>query len=106
DPDALLALFHDMRGEGDTFTVAEVAALTLPAPLLALLRDPAADGPPTPTAEVSDTRSISTEETRRRFDGAVRAVQQAPAGQGNATLNWAAGKSAALGVDRAEAERE
>jgi len=106
DPDALRALFHDMRGEGDTFTVAEVAALTLPLPLLALLRDPPEDGPPTPTAEVSDTRSISTEEARRRFDGVVRKVQEADAGQGNATLAWAAGISAALGVDRAEAERE
>lgn len=102
DPDPLLAIFHDMRGEGDEFTVASVSALSVPDTLLDLMLDEAEE---TETSTSTTSRPAITDTTaRRRFEGLVRTVQTVERGQGNAALNRAAGVTAALGIERSEAE--
>lgn len=105
DPGALSGIFHDMRGSDGTFAVAEVAALTIPDELLDLMRAHEIEAVDTgsatsPQAAVSD----DTEHAQRRLDGLVRAVRDAPRGQGNARLNWAAAKAAAHRLERSRSE--
>lgn len=103
DPDALLALFHDMSGEGDDFAVASLAALRVPEVLLDLMLD---DDKEVESTAVHPARLTVSEATaRRRFEGLVRTVQTVERGQGNAALNRAAGVAAALGFERAEVEQ-
>ncbi|GAA2181951.1 hypothetical protein GCM10009847_25610 [Leucobacter tardus] len=102
DPGALLAVFHDMRGEGHEFAVASVAALSVPDVLLELMLD-IAEAVETNTSTTSRP-AITDRMARRRFEGLVRTVQTVERGQGNAALNRAAGVAAALSIDRSEAE--
>lgn len=107
DPGAIRSLFHVMDGEGDDFTVASVAALTVPDALLGLLAvEPEEKAQHAPEAAQTPEKLPDDTEVARRLKGLVKAVREAPRGQGNATLNWAAGVAAALGADRQESEEK
>lgn len=66
------------------------------------------DEPAPPVALGTDEheRDVAAGGAPARLDGLVRAVREAPGGQGNARLNWAAGRAAAIVATATDARPE